>query len=150
MSSKKHKAQWWQVYVMLPVLLGLFVWEIRLGLKGTINIAAQLGILFLMFAFMQLWIRANRRALMHLDEESGEWQFKVYELSAEDLARARQAASRIERRPLVRLPESEVKGVLSTTFEMDEFGHDSAFPVGSERLPSEHVLNVKETKDIDA
>ena len=150
MSSRNHKPQWWQLYIIVLVLAGLFVLEIRLGLKGALNIAAQLGILFLAYACMQVWIRANRRALMHLDEESGEWRFKVYELNAADLARAHEAASRLERRPIVRLPQGEVKGVLSTTFEMDEFGHDTPLPVGSKMVEAKHVLNVRETKDIDA
>ena len=150
MFPKKHEPHWWQLYVMLPVLAGLFVLEIRLGLTGTVNIAAQLGILFLVYALIQLWIRANRRALMGLDEEPGEWQFKVYEVTAAGLARAHEAAGRVESRPLLQLPEGELKGVLSTTFEMDEFEQDSAFPVGSEILQTEHILNVRQSKDIEA
>ena len=150
MFPKKHKPQWWQLYIMLPVLAGLFALEIKLGLKGAANIGAQLGILFLVYAFVQLWIRANRRALMDLDGERGEWQYKVYEVTTADLVRAREAASRVERRPLLQLPDGELKGVLSTTFEMDEFEQESGFPVGSQILQKEHVLNVKETKDIEA
>ncbi len=150
MFAKKHAPQWWQLYVMLPVLAGLFVLEIRLGLQGAANIGAQLGILFLVYAFIQLWIRLNRRALMDLDEERGEWQYKVYEATAADLARVRQAAERAERRPLLQLPDGELKGVLSTTFEMDELDQDSGFPVGSQILQKEHILSVKETKDVEA
>ncbi len=150
MSPKHHEPRWWQLYIMLPVIAGLFVFEIRLGLKGAVNIGAQLGILFLVYAFIQIWIRANRRALMGLDEAQGEWQFKVYEVTTADLVRVGEAASRVERRPLLQLPDGELKGVLSTTFEMDEFEQESGFPVGSQILQKEHVLNVKETKDIEA
>ena len=150
MSGRKKKPQWWQVYVMLPLLAGLFVLEIRLGLNGTANILAQLGILFLVYAFMHLWLRTNRRALMDMDAELGTWQFKVYEVASADLAKAREAAQHIERRPTLRIPESELKGVLSTTFEMDEFEQDTAFPVGSHILQTEHILSAKETRDVDA
>ncbi len=150
MPTKNHKPQWWQVYIMLPILAGLFVLEIRLGLKGTANVLAQLGILFLVYGFMHLWIRANRRALMSLDEERGEWEFKVYEIGAADLVRAREAGTRLERRPARQLPQGELKGVLSTTFEMDEAEQDAAFPIRSELLRTKHILNVKESKDIEA
>ncbi len=145
MSAKAKKPQWWQLYVMLLVFAGLFVLEIRLGLTGTLNILAQLGILFLIYAFIQLWIRANRRALMGLDEERGEWQLKIYEVTAADLARTREAAKRIESRPLFSLPEREVKGVLSTTFEIDESESSAGIPVDSEALYS-HEATRNESK----
>ncbi len=149
MSHKQHKPQWWQVYIMLPLLAGLFVLEIRLRLKGTVNILAQLGILFLVYAFMQLWIRANRRALMGLDEVSGEWLFKVYEVTPASLAGAREAAQHIERRPAPQLPGTEVKGVLDTAFEMDEYDAEAPFSMGARSLQAEQALNVKQTKDVD-
>lgn len=144
-SRKAKKPQWWQLYVMLPVLAALFVLEIRLGLKGAANIIAQLAILFLVYSFMQLWTRANHRALMGLDEERGEWQFKVYEITSADLARARAAAQRAEPRPLFHLPEREVKGVLSTTFEIDDSESHAGIPVDSEALYSREArINERE------
>ncbi len=69
LSLKQHQPQWWQLYLMLPVLAGLFVLEIRLHLREPVNTLAQLGILFLMYAFIQLWVRANRSALTGMEEE---------------------------------------------------------------------------------
>ena len=45
MSSKKQQPKWWQVYVALPVLLGLFWPETHARMTGTDHILAELGIL---------------------------------------------------------------------------------------------------------
>ena len=141
-SAKVKKPAWWQVYAMLPVLAAGFLLEMRLPLTNTEHILAQLGILFLIYGFLQAWLKANRRALMGLDEEHGEWRIRVYEIPPAETAHAARSAHR--QRPLIQVPETEVKGVLSTTFEMDEEG---SLPVGSEMFYSEEMFNTKETKD---
>ncbi len=148
MASKKHRPQWWQIYAMLPALAGAFLLEMRLRLTSTENVVAQLAIVFLVFGFIQRWIHANQRALMGLDEESGEWQFKVYEFPP--AAKPEQAGERPEEKPIFRLPESGLKGVLSTTFEMDEFEDETAFPAGSDIFYSEEIFNARDTKDSEA
>ncbi len=135
MSTKQRKPQWWQLYIMLPVLAGLFVLEIRLGLKGAANILAQLGILFLIYGFMQSWVRANRSALMGMDEQPGEWRLNVYKLTP---------ARSIERRPLVQLPENERSG-LDARFEPNTSSRR-----GFQSIPAERLLHVEETKDVHA
>jgi hypothetical protein len=51
-STKAHKPQWWQLYLMLPLLAGLYLPEMRLQLSGAADILAQLAILGLIFAFL--------------------------------------------------------------------------------------------------
>jgi len=48
------------VVVGLPLLLGLFLPEMRASLTETEHIIAELGILCLVVGFTQLWLRANR------------------------------------------------------------------------------------------
>ena len=141
MASKKMKPSWWQLYAMLPVLVGLFLLEMRLQLTGTENTLAQLGILGLVYGFMHLWLRANRRALMGLDEEHGEWRARVYEFPPVELPNADGARRRTGARPLLQVPDAGLKGVLSTTFEMDELEADTAFPAGSDITYREEVFN---------
>ncbi len=141
MSSRKNKPQWWQVYAMLPVLAGLFLLEMRLPLSSTGHIIAQVGILVLVYSFIHIWLRVNRRALMGLDEESGKWMFRVYEFPPVE-----KVGKRMEERPIFQIPDAGLKGVLSTTFEMDEREQETAFPAGSEVLYSEELLTTKDTK----
>ncbi len=68
-SLRQNQPQWWQVFLTLPVLIGLFVLLIRMHLQEPVNTLAQLGILVLAYGFIQLWIRANRAAFMGLEEE---------------------------------------------------------------------------------
>ncbi len=110
--AKVRKPQWWQLYVMIPMLLALFLPEMRLPLTSTEHILAQLGILFLIYGFVQVWLRANRRALMGLDEQQGEWQVRVYTIPPARMPAKSEA-------PLFRLPAAGLKGVLDNTFEME-------------------------------
>ena len=117
-TEKKHPS-WWQLYVMLPVLVGLFWPEEKAALTETEHVIAELGILFLIFGFVQLWLRANRSALLYLDGEEGRWRSNRYEFPAAQLRDLDDHEDRAERLPMFQIPASEIKGVLSDTFEWD-------------------------------
>jgi hypothetical protein len=123
MPSNKRSPQWWQVYVMLPLLVSLFLLEMRLPLTHTEHIVAQLGILFLIYGFIHLWLRANQSAWNGLGEgfdgPRGEWQVKVYEIPP-----VRLSASKQDARPLIQVPP-EIDGVLSDTFQMGSMDAES-------------------------
>jgi len=120
MSSEKKHPKWWQLYVMLPLLVSLFLPEMQAPLTETEHIIAQLGILCLIFGFMQLWMRANRSALMHMDEEQGYWRINVYEFPPAQLRTHDDMRDRTSTRPLLQIPASGLKGVLSDTFEWED------------------------------
>jgi hypothetical protein len=143
MSTRKNKAQWWQLYVMLAGLVVAFLLEMRLGLTGTTNIVAQLGILFLFYALIHAWMGANQTALMGLDEQDVDWHVKVYETPADQLRK------RLGERPVLKLPQAGVKGVLGTTFEIDEFETKSAFSADEDLPYSEELFNKKDTTDAE-
>ncbi len=144
-SRKATRPQWWQLYMGLPLICSLFLLEMRLHITGTEHIVLQLGILALIFVFLQAWMSGNRRALMGLDEEQGTWQLKVYELTTADLARARENATQAEKRPILQLPEGELKGVLSTTFGMDKL-EDEPTILHPDELFSKRVETQANTK----
>ena len=123
MPANKSHAKWWQLYITLPILVGLFAIEMRLPLTNVENIAAQLGILLLIYGFIHLWLRANRRALSGLDEEQGEWRMRVYEIPPNPQA---SLPERNSDRPLFQFPEAGLKGVLSDTFELVDSEKGSA------------------------
>lgn len=142
MSSESNKPQWWQLYVGLPLLVGLYIPEMRLHLTTTEHIVAQMGILALIYVFLHAWMRGNRRALMGLDERAderlGEWRIMVYEVPSAEPPKADR--TRLAK-PLLQLPEGGVKGVLSTTFERDDCEDEPRYPARMEGLFSDEVLN---------
>lgn len=146
-AKRKQKPYWWQLYIMLPVLIGLFLGEMQLGLTGAANVIAQLGILFLVYASIHAWIRANHRALMEPDEQPGEWHFKVYEIRSADLGRALDAAERHAERPLLQLPAAELKGVLGSTFDLGKTDESRGLSVESELSRADELFSAKDTTD---
>ncbi len=143
MASKKRKPQWWQIYAMLPVLAGAFLLEMRLPFTSTEHIIAQLGLLFLVYAYIQSWMRKNRTAMMNEDENTGQWVFNVYEFPPADVIDA-------EPRPLLQLPEAGIKGVLSTTFEMEQPPDEPAYPVGADIFYAEKAPPIRNTSNAKA
>ena len=125
MSSRSRNPQWWQLYVGLPLLVGLFWPEMQLRLPETENVMAQLGILFLIFGFVQLWLHANRSALMNLDEDEGQRGRRVYEIPPASLRASDDLERRTREHPMLKIPSSGVKGVLSDTFEWDSSEEES-------------------------
>ncbi len=136
MSSKGKRPAWWQLYVGLPLLSSLFVFEIDLHLDQTDNVILQLLILGLIFAFMRAWLAANRGALMEMDEEAPERQephgVRVYQFPPAE----RVTPTRVTtvREPMLDIPQGEIKGVLSTTFEMDTEEAESVFQPRAKNL----------------
>jgi hypothetical protein len=119
MITKKRNPKWWQVYLALPVLMGLFWLEMQIPLTYTENVLAQLGLLFLFFGYVQRWLRENRSALMHLDQAEGEWHLRVYEIPPSAFRGTDRLDGRLSRRPMLQIPAAGVKGVLSDTFEWE-------------------------------
>ncbi len=134
MYSKNRKPQWWQLYVGLPLLASLFVFEIDLHLDQADNILLQLLILGLIFMFVRAWLDANRGPLMELDENAPERQeprgVRVYQFPAAEPAD--RAGNRTASMPGVNVPQGEIKGVLDTTFELDAEETDSVFKLRTE------------------
>jgi hypothetical protein len=146
---KKRKPQWWQLYIGLPFLCSLFVVEIDLHLSETYDTVLQLAILGLIFLFMQVWLRANRGALLELDERAPErqetWGVRVYESPAAEPVSG--ATSRRVSRPLVDIPHGEVRGVLATTFEMDAEESDSVFQARADDVRPEDTLPLRDSRN---
>jgi hypothetical protein len=145
MVPTKRKPQWWQLYIGLPLLCGLFVFEINMHLNQTDNTILQLAILGLIFVFMRMWLRSNRGALLELDERAPErreqWGVQVYQFPAAE--RITEARVQTIRRRSLESPEGEIKGVLDTTFEMDAEEPDSLFQPRADQPRSEDVLHLE-------
>ena len=121
MSSKTRGPRWWQLYAMLPLLVGLFLLEMRLPFSETGHVIAQLVILGIIFGLVHLWLRANASALRRMDMEEDRLRasrvIKIYSVPR-TLASGSQDDN--EQCPMFQLPEGEIKNVLGDTFELDE------------------------------
>jgi hypothetical protein len=116
---ERPRAKWWQLYVMLPLLVGLLWLEMQIPLTPTENVIAQIGILFLIFGFVQLWLSANGSALTGLDEDGGRRRSKLYEIPPVFPRTLDDVEDRVSERPMLHIPAAGVKGVLSDTFEWE-------------------------------
>ena len=72
MYSKKQHPSWWLLYLSLPMMIGLFLIEMRLSLSDTGHRFAEFIIVLIVFGSMSLWLKANAGALIQEDLER--WQ----------------------------------------------------------------------------
>ncbi len=122
MSSRTLRPKWWQLYLVLPLLLALFIVEHGLNISVLGHQVAQIGIILLIYGFIYVWLKANRRALSHLDGEQNGGRIVVMRMPLMRLPDGHQA---------FQLPDSEIKGMLSDTFEIGYIDGVS-FPVHEE------------------
>ena len=119
MSSSNTRPKWWQLYLSFPLLIMLFVVENRLKISTREHQVVQFGIILFVYGLILLWLKANSAALSNMDRRQYHRTITVilppsFELTDADT--------------MFELPASEIKGVLSDTFEMDCIDVES-FPV---------------------
>ena len=100
------------MYLSLPLLIGLFLLEHRLKLSEGGHQAAQIGILSLVYGLVHLWLKANSKALSGMDRRQYYGSVTVTRVPPYQLPDT-------NKRPMFHLPDSELKGLLGDTFEMD-------------------------------
>ncbi|CAG0984365.1 hypothetical protein PLCT2_02100 [Planctomycetaceae bacterium] len=104
------RPKWWQLYLALPLLIGLFMVDFRLNLSARGHQIAQLGILLFVYWLVHLWLKANEPALFKMDTSRQGAIISIIQFPLRD---------QNLNQPLLQLPKSEIKGVLGDTFEMD-------------------------------
>ncbi len=123
MSSRTLRPKWWQLYIVVPLLLSLFIVDHQLNLSVLDHQVVQVGIVLLIYGFIHRWLNANRKALSHLDEEQNGGRITVIRMPFLEIPASSSGS------PLTfQLPDSEIKGMLSDTFEKDYIDAQS-FPV---------------------
>lgn len=101
MTSSTAHPKWWQLYLIFPLLIGLFILEHQLKASTRGHQAVQIGIVLVVYGLIHLWLKANSSALTSMDRKPSYGRVRVIRV------------------PVSQLPDSEIKGVLSDTFEMD-------------------------------
>ena len=116
MSSNHSHPKWWQLYLIFPLLIALFAVDTRLQLPTIGHQAVQIGAVMLIYGLIHAWLKANARALSAMDRAQLTGKVRAikiqpYQLSTMD--------NDYRTRPMFNLPDSEIKGTLSDTFEAD-------------------------------
>lgn len=106
------RPKWWQVYLTFPLLIALFLLDSRLKLSEHGHQAVQIGILLFIYGLIHLWLKANEAALSKLDQRKFHGTVTVLRIPPYRLPDT-------NKRPMLQFPHSELKGMLSNTFEMD-------------------------------
>ena len=114
MSTNYARPKWWQLYLTFPLLIALFVFEIHLKLSERGHQALQIGIILLVYGLVHLWLKANARALSNMDQRQFHGTVTVTRVPSYQLPEPKS-----DKRPMFQLPNSEIKGILSDTFEME-------------------------------
>ena len=114
MSSRDDHPKWWQVYLTFPLLIALFMFDSRFKISSRGHTIVQIGILLLVYGFVHLWLKANARALSKMDQGQIKGKITVIQFPRYPFDDEKK-----DKRPILQVPGSEMKGVLSETFEMD-------------------------------
>jgi len=123
MRSQDARPKWWQVYLTFPLLIVLFAIESRLKISIRGHQIVQIGIILLIYGLIHLWIKANSTALSKTDRAQYLGTVRVIRIPP-----AKLPGSGMEDGSRLKLPDSEIKGLLSNTFEMDYIDAES-FPM---------------------
>lgn len=116
MSSNHTHPKWWQVYLTFPLLIALFAVDSRLKLSTRGHQAVQIGIVLIVYGLIHAWLKANARALSAMDQMQPTGKVRVLKIEPHELP-----IMNYEYKPraMFQLLDSEIKGTLSDTFEMD-------------------------------
>jgi hypothetical protein len=77
-------------------------------------VVVQLGIILLVYGLIHLWVKANQAALSNMDQRQFDRTLRVPRIPLYQLP-----DTKTDDRPMFQYPNSEIKGTLSDTFEMD-------------------------------
>ena len=114
MSTNYARPKWWQVYLTFPLLIALFMLDNRLKLSVRGHQAVQIGIILLVYGLVHLWLKANAKALSSMDQRQFHGTVTVTRVPSYQLPDIKS-----DKRPMFQLSNSEIKGTLSDTFEME-------------------------------
>jgi hypothetical protein len=68
MKADYRRPAWWQLYLLGFVMVGLLVLGAWAPLSELGHQLAAIGALLLIYGLLELWLRANRRALLRVNE----------------------------------------------------------------------------------
>jgi hypothetical protein len=123
MSTRDQSPKWWLLYLTFPLLIALFAVDNRLKIPGQGHQAVQIGILILVFGLVHLWLKANSTALSRMDQKKYHGMVSMIQIPPVRLPEPDE-----KKWPMFQLPNSEIKGMLNDTFDMNYIEAES-FPI---------------------
>jgi hypothetical protein len=114
MNTNYARPKWWQVYLTFPLLIALFMLDSRLELSERGHVAVQIGILLIVYGLIHMWLKSNAAALSNMDQRQFHRTVIVTRIPSHQLPEPK-----TDYRPMFQFRDSEIKGTLSDTFEMD-------------------------------
>jgi len=114
MTPSNLRPKWWLLYFTFPLLIGLFVVDARLKISTRGHQAVQIAIVILVYGLIHLWLKANMSALSNLAHRPARGRIIVIRVPVSQLS-----DTDGKKAPRFELPASELKGVLSNTFDGD-------------------------------
>ena len=112
MNSSNTRPRWWQLYLTFPLLIALFVLDHQLKISTRGHQAVQIGIVLVVYGLIHWWIKANAGALSGMDQRQNYGTFRVIQIPP-----YRIASTDNDQQSILQLPDSEIKGILSDTFD---------------------------------
>ena len=91
----------------------------RLKISARGHQAVQIGIVLLVYGLVHLWLKANAKALSNMDQRQFHGTVTVTRVPSYQLPESNK-----DKRPIFQFSNSEIKGTLSDTFEMDYIDAD--------------------------
>ena len=114
MRSQGAHPRWWQLYLTFPLLIALFALDHRLQISTRGHEVVQIGIILLVYSLIYWWLKANSVAVSRMDQKQYYGRIMVVQIPHDEMFDTDHG-----NRSMLQLPNSEVKGMLSDTFEMD-------------------------------
>ena len=121
--SYQDSPKWWQLCLTFLLLMALFAVDSRLKISTRGHQVVQTGIVLLVYGLIHLWMKANSTALSRMDRRQYNGGVTVIRISPSQLP-----DSYKDNHSMLQLPDSEIKCILSDTYEMDYIDVES-FPV---------------------
>ena len=116
MSSNNSHPRWWQLYLIFPLLIALFAVDTRLKLSTRGHQVIQICAVLLIYGLVHVWLKANARALSAMDQAQLGGRVTIIKIQPHKLPMLNYE---YKHRPMFQLPDSEIKGTLSDTFEIE-------------------------------
>src|SRR5215207_2202001 len=111
MTSPDIHPKWWQLYLICPLLITLFVLDARIKISARGHQAIQIGVVLFVWGLIHVWLKANASALSKMDQRQYYGTITVIQVPISQLPEAGEP-----RDAMVDLSTSEVKNVLREAF----------------------------------
>lgn len=69
----KSRPQWWQMYLLVPLMIALLVIEGEIQSPLIVHRFLEFGIVLVTFGLMAVWIQGNQAALSNEEAEKQPW-----------------------------------------------------------------------------